>query len=154
MSRLLTRLPGLIWTLTSKCLARVWSLASRLSANISSIKISVLLASTIVLHGFSGFRVFGLFLRYILITQLKRLSYYSCRRLVTFLNGNGKIALGGDTNPTERYIAPTVLVDIKPTDPIMQEEVFGPILPIINITNAYEAIKFINDRWVDCNSIY
>ncbi|XP_025270978.1 aldehyde dehydrogenase, dimeric NADP-preferring isoform X3 [Camponotus floridanus] len=68
------------------------------------------------------------------------------QRLVSYLSGNGKIAVGGDTNPTERYISPTVLVDVKATDPIMQNEIFGPILPIINIDNAYEAIEFINKR--------
>lgn len=68
------------------------------------------------------------------------------QRLVSYLSGNGKIAVGGDTNPTERYISPTVLVDVKATDPIMQDEIFGPILPIINIDNAYEAIEFINKR--------
>lgn len=68
------------------------------------------------------------------------------RRLVSYLNGNGKIAIGGETNPTERYISPTILVDVKPTDPIMQDEIFGPILPIINVANAYEAIEFINKR--------
>ncbi|XP_067213184.1 aldehyde dehydrogenase, dimeric NADP-preferring isoform X3 [Linepithema humile] len=67
------------------------------------------------------------------------------QRLVSYLSGNGKIAVGGDVNPTEKYISPTILIDVKPTDPIMQEEIFGPILPIININNAYEAIKFIND---------
>ncbi|GAB1864993.1 Fatty aldehyde dehydrogenase [Camponotus japonicus] len=68
------------------------------------------------------------------------------QRLVSYLSGNGKIVVGGDTNPTERYISPTVLVDVKATDPIMQDEIFGPILPIINIDNAYEAIEFINKR--------
>lgn len=48
----------------------------------------------------------------------------------------------------EKFISPTILVDIKPTDPIMQDEIFGPILPIINVNNAYEAIKFINNRYV------
>lgn len=68
------------------------------------------------------------------------------RRLISYLNGNGKIAVGGDTNPTERYISPTILVNVKSTDPIMQDEIFGPILPIINVDNAYEAIEFINKR--------
>jgi len=62
------------------------------------------------------------------------------------LNGNGQIAIGGDVNPTEKYIAPTILIDVKSTDPIMQEEIFGPILPVVNVNNAYEAIKFINSR--------
>ncbi|KAF2986524.1 hypothetical protein EK904_001382 [Melospiza melodia maxima] len=42
--------------------------------------------------------------------------------------------------------APTVLVDVQPSDPVMQEEVFGPILPIIIITSVDEAIDFINSR--------
>ncbi|XP_053975019.1 aldehyde dehydrogenase, dimeric NADP-preferring isoform X3 [Hylaeus volcanicus] len=67
-------------------------------------------------------------------------------RLVKYLNGNGKIALGGSCDPTEKFISPTILVDVKPTDPIMQEEIFGPILPFVNVNNAYEAINFINSR--------
>ncbi|XP_076283855.1 aldehyde dehydrogenase type III isoform X3 [Lasioglossum baleicum] len=66
-------------------------------------------------------------------------------RLVKYLDG-GKIAIGGQCDPAEKYIAPTILVDVKPTDPIMQDEIFGPILPFINVNNAYEAIKFINSR--------
>ncbi|XP_011694882.1 PREDICTED: aldehyde dehydrogenase, dimeric NADP-preferring isoform X3 [Wasmannia auropunctata] len=68
------------------------------------------------------------------------------QRLVNYLNDKSKIAIGGDVNPAEKFISPTILVDIKPTDPIMQDEIFGPILPIINVNNAYEAITFINSR--------
>lgn len=46
-----------------------------------------------------------------------------------------------------RFISPTILVDVKPSDPVMQEEIFGPILPFINVSDAYEAIKFINNRY-------
>ncbi|NWY35837.1 AL3B1 dehydrogenase, partial [Pheucticus melanocephalus] len=62
------------------------------------------------------------------------------------LLGSGRVAIGGQTDEAERYIAPTVLVDVQPSDPIMQEEIFGPILPIIIITNVDEAIDFINSR--------
>lgn len=48
----------------------------------------------------------------------------------------------------EKFISPTILVDIKPTDPVMQDEIFGPILPIVNIKDANEAINFINNRYV------
>ncbi|XP_076380158.1 aldehyde dehydrogenase type III isoform X2 [Megalopta genalis] len=68
------------------------------------------------------------------------------QRLTKYLDGNSKIALGGQCDPAEKYISPTILVDVKPTDPVMQDEIFGPILPIINVNNAYEAIKFINSR--------
>ncbi|XP_015485129.1 aldehyde dehydrogenase family 3 member B1-like [Parus major] len=62
------------------------------------------------------------------------------------LLGSGRVAIGGQTDEAERYIAPTVLVDVQPLDPIMQEEIFGPILPIMIITNMDEAIDFINSR--------
>nr|XP_012150586.1 PREDICTED: aldehyde dehydrogenase, dimeric NADP-preferring isoform X3 [Megachile rotundata] len=68
------------------------------------------------------------------------------QRLVKYLSGNGKIAIGGNCDPVEKYISPTILVDVKPTDPIMQDEIFGPILPFIKVNNAYEAIQFINSR--------
>jgi acyl-CoA reductase-like NAD-dependent aldehyde dehydrogenase len=71
--------------------------------------------------------------------------FYFFRRLVALLN-NGKVAVGGETDPSERFIAPTILVDVKPTDPVMQEEVFGPILPIVNVENAFDAIKFVKSR--------
>lgn len=56
------------------------------------------------------------------------------------------IALGGGSNADEKYIEPTILINVKPTDPIMQDEIFGPILPIINVENAFDAIQFINNR--------
>lgn len=59
---------------------------------------------------------------------------------------HGTIALGGGYNASERFIEPTIIVDVKPDDPVMESEIFGPILPIMNVENAYEAIKFINSR--------
>ncbi|KAJ8670410.1 hypothetical protein QAD02_001669 [Eretmocerus hayati] len=67
------------------------------------------------------------------------------QRLVNFLS-NGEVAVGGQIDPAEKFIAPTVLVNVKPSDPVMKEEIFGPILPIVRVSNAYEAIKFINER--------
>jgi acyl-CoA reductase-like NAD-dependent aldehyde dehydrogenase len=67
------------------------------------------------------------------------------RRLVNFLS-DGEVAIGGRTDSTEKFIEPTILINVKTTDSVMNEEIFGPILPIVNITNAYEAIKFINER--------
>jgi len=67
------------------------------------------------------------------------------RRLEALL-GSGKVAIGGKTDSDDLWIEPTVLIDVKGTDPVMQEEIFGPILPIVTVENAYEAIKFINSR--------
>uniref|UniRef100_A0A8C5MU18 Aldehyde dehydrogenase n=1 Tax=Leptobrachium leishanense TaxID=445787 RepID=A0A8C5MU18_9ANUR len=58
----------------------------------------------------------------------------------------GTIVTGGQTDDAERYIAPTLLKDIKETDPVMQEEIFGPILPFLTVGSREEAIKFINQR--------
>ncbi len=66
-------------------------------------------------------------------------------RLVNLLK-DGKIIIGGQTNPTERYIAPTVIDRVSLTDSVMQEEIFGPILPVIEYTDITEAIAMINSR--------
>lgn len=42
--------------------------------------------------------------------------------------------------------APTVLTDVVESDPIMQQDVFGPILPILTVQDADEAVTFINSR--------
>ena len=59
---------------------------------------------------------------------------------------DGKIALGGTTDAKERYIEPTLLTDVPLTAPVMQEEIFGPVLPMIPFNDRNEAIKFINER--------
>lgn len=66
-------------------------------------------------------------------------------RLANFLNC-GEIIAGGETNPEELYIAPTLLDHISLADPIMEEEIFGPILPIIEYTDIDEAITLINSK--------
>ncbi|XP_065082793.1 aldehyde dehydrogenase family 3 member B1-like isoform X1 [Ochlerotatus camptorhynchus] len=67
------------------------------------------------------------------------------QRLSAMIKG-ANVAIGGETDSQEKYIAPTILVDVNPDDPVMQDEIFGPILPIINVDNAYDAIHFINSR--------
>ncbi|KAK2100020.1 Aldehyde dehydrogenase 3 member B1 [Saguinus oedipus] len=62
------------------------------------------------------------------------------------LLGCGRVAIGGQSDECDRYIAPTVLVDVQETEPVMQEEIFGPILPIVNVRGVDEAIKFMNRR--------
>ncbi|MEO6654401.1 MAG: aldehyde dehydrogenase family protein [Ilumatobacteraceae bacterium] len=60
--------------------------------------------------------------------------------------GSGTVAIGGSVDLGDRYIAPTVLVEPDPTGPLMQEEIFGPLLPLLGIDDADEAIAFVNDR--------
>ncbi|XP_018427324.1 PREDICTED: aldehyde dehydrogenase family 3 member B1-like isoform X2 [Nanorana parkeri] len=65
---------------------------------------------------------------------------------VAALLKHGKVVAGGQTDDSEKYIAPTILIDVAESDPIMQEEIFGPILPIVIVPGLEEAIQFINKR--------
>jgi aldehyde dehydrogenase (NAD+) len=69
-------------------------------------------------------------------------------RLTGLLDGGGYEATvaGGTGDRADRYIAPTVLAGVKPDAPVMNEEIFGPILPVLNVENIDEAIGFVNDR--------
>ena len=63
-------------------------------------------------------------------------------RLASLLE-SGKVAIGGQTNAQTRYIAPTVLTGVTADSPVMQEEVFGPILPVLRVDDLAAAIRFI-----------
>lgn len=58
----------------------------------------------------------------------------------------GEIIIGGDTKPEELYISPTLIDHVTLADPIMQAEIFGPILPIIEYTDIETAIALINSQ--------
>ena len=63
-------------------------------------------------------------------------------RLVGFI-GSGDVAIGGQANAETRYIAPTVLTGVSPDSPVMEEEVFGPILPVLRSDDLEGSIRFI-----------
>ncbi len=65
---------------------------------------------------------------------------------LTSLIDNGEIVIGGATDRADRYIAPTVLTNVSPDSPIMGEEIFGPILPVLTVADVEEAIAFVNAR--------
>lgn len=57
---------------------------------------------------------------------------------------------GGESAQTDSSshpaLAPTILVDVDPQAKVMQEEIFGPVMPIVCVRSLEEAIKFINQR--------
>ncbi|XP_044129873.1 aldehyde dehydrogenase family 3 member B1-like [Bufo gargarizans] len=67
------------------------------------------------------------------------------RRVKDFLSC-GQVIIGGQTDDSERYIAPTVLIDVNESDPIMKQEILGPVLPILTIESLEKAIQFINKK--------
>ncbi|MCH9817233.1 MAG: aldehyde dehydrogenase family protein [Actinomycetia bacterium] len=65
-------------------------------------------------------------------------------RLVALIAGE-EIALGGENDSDQLYIAPTVLVGVDPQAPVMMEEIFGPLLPILTVANIDEAIAIVHE---------
>lgn len=63
-------------------------------------------------------------------------------RLVTYLQ-SGTIVTGGQHDRNDLYIAPTVLTNITPDAAVMQYEIFGPILPVLEYNNMQEALDII-----------
>ena len=66
-------------------------------------------------------------------------------RLVGYLQG-ADVVMGGEYDREERYIAPTLIDHVDANSPIMQEEIFGPIFPIVTFSTTEEAIRFVTGR--------
>jgi aldehyde dehydrogenase (NAD+) len=69
-------------------------------------------------------------------------------RVVRLLDdeGAGEVIYGGQRDAGERYLAPTALRGTDPAAPVMQEEIFGPVLPLIAVDDTEAAIEFVNER--------
>ena len=74
-------------------------------------------------------------------TQYARLS-----ALLQRARERGQVLLGGTCDPERRRIAPTVIQVNDREDPLMQEELFGPLLPILEVDGLEQAIEWINQR--------
>lgn len=66
-------------------------------------------------------------------------------RVKGYIN-DGRVVYGGNSDATERFIEPTLLADVSPAAPVMNEEIFGPILPMIPFDNPDEVITFVRER--------
>lgn len=66
-------------------------------------------------------------------------------RLVSYLD-QGEVIIGGGYDEATLKIEPTVMINVDPSSPLMQEEIFGPILPIIGVDSFDAAVRFINSR--------
>uniref|UniRef100_A0A672H662 Aldehyde dehydrogenase n=1 Tax=Salarias fasciatus TaxID=181472 RepID=A0A672H662_SALFA len=67
------------------------------------------------------------------------------KRVLALMEG-GTVAVGGDADESQCYIAPTVLKDVTGDSDVMKEEIFGPVLPVVSVSGVDEAIDFINER--------
>ncbi|KAM6932965.1 aldehyde dehydrogenase family 3 member A2-like [Xenentodon cancila] len=66
-------------------------------------------------------------------------------RIMSLMEGYTPV-IGGQSDASQCYIAPTVLKDVPPHSRLMQEEIFGPLLPIVTVSDMDDAINFINER--------
>lgn len=66
-------------------------------------------------------------------------------RLIGYLN-DGTIYHGGHYDKSERFLEPTILTDVTPDAPVMQEEIFGPIFPVLTFKHIDEVISFVTLR--------
>ncbi|QHT64074.1 aldehyde dehydrogenase [Paenibacillus lycopersici] len=68
-------------------------------------------------------------------------------RLLALLNeGEGHVSIGGASDRDSLRIEPTVLAGIQEDDAIMKDEIFGPILPVLEYGDLDEALAFVNSR--------
>ena len=65
------------------------------------------------------------------------------QRLKALINTD-KVVFGGDYDVDEKYIAPTIMKGVSLEDTVMQEEIFGPLLPVIRVSSTDEAIRLVN----------
>ena len=66
-------------------------------------------------------------------------------RVTSYLK-DGRAVVGGNYDREELYIEPTLLADVQPDAAVMQEEIFGPILPMLPFDTTEDAIKFVTER--------
>ncbi|RKH67814.1 aldehyde dehydrogenase family protein [Corallococcus llansteffanensis] len=65
---------------------------------------------------------------------------------VSALAADGQVAFGGERDAASRYFAPTVITDAPLSSPLMQEEIFGPLLPLVDCPSIDDAIRFVRSR--------
>lgn len=78
-------------------------------------------------------------MRVLNIDQLERLGEY-------LIETRGEIAFGGGLDASSLTVEPTVVLNPDPSEPLMTEEIFGPILPVVTVDSLDDAINFVNAR--------
>lgn len=62
------------------------------------------------------------------------------------VRAGAKVAFGGEMDAATRYVAPTILVDVPADAPVMQDEIFGPVLPVLTYKSPEDAVNFVRAR--------
>jgi len=81
------------------------------------------------------------------LTRTRIVNERHLARLESLLHSaGGTVVAGGKVDHAQRWIEPTVIVDPDPQAPIMQDEIFGPILPVVRVDSVDEALRFVRAR--------
>lgn len=68
-------------------------------------------------------------------------------RLITVISAtHGKVVAGGGYDSSALRIEPTVVINPSPTDAVMADEIFGPILPVLTVDSLDSAAEFVNSK--------
>ncbi len=68
-------------------------------------------------------------------------------RLLRLLReSKGITVFGGEVDEATNYLSPTLITEVDPATPLMQEEIFGPLLPVLKVRDMDEAVAFVNAR--------
>lgn len=70
-----------------------------------------------------------------------------CDRIAGLLSDHGgETVIGGDVDRVDRYVAPTIVLNPSKSSKLMQEEIFGPVLPVLTVDHLDDAISYINEN--------
>ncbi|KAI7819406.1 aldehyde dehydrogenase 3 family, member D1 [Gamsiella multidivaricata] len=61
-------------------------------------------------------------------------------------NTKGRVVIGGDTQEDDLFVAPTVILDVQPDDASMEDEIFGPILPIMVVDSLEQGVEYVGEH--------
>lgn len=62
------------------------------------------------------------------------------------IDHTNKVQIGGESDELENYIAPTVILNPELDSPLMTDEIFGPLLPVIEVDTMAQAVDLVNER--------
>ncbi len=61
-------------------------------------------------------------------------------------DSKGMVVFGGEQDAESRYLSPAIVTEVDPASPLMQEEIFGPLLPVLKVPDMEAAVAFVNAR--------
>ena len=81
-----------------------------------------------------------------LATIVNGAQFERLQRLLQGAQQRGQVLFGGQSDPERRRMAPTLVRVDSPDDPLMEEELFGPLLPVVEVDDLQQAMAWINGR--------